>query len=137
MANYPGLLTITLLSETGGNTPYDGIIDLHAKIKKQTIVLKSVHVLTTGTSLSMLYVDLPFLGSYNLIDGVSYMSRLPIYLDQTGVSTLYCPDIPLHLHNDIEPRFRMRVYNRDGSLATTGLVQISLQFSVAISSINV
>lgn len=133
------LLTMHLASETVNglvNLPYEGTIDIHARIPKQTITLKSIQVLTTGTSLTMVYVDLPFLGSHNLIDGLTYMSRLPITLDQTGVSTIRDVNIPLNLHGPIEPRFKMRVYNRDGTLATSGLVSITLQFSCSVSSIS-
>ena len=136
----PALLTMHLESETingNVNLPYDGIIDLHARIPKQTIRLKSIQVLTDSTTPSLCYVDLPFLGAHNLIDGVSYMSRLPICLNQNGFSTLRDVDIPLNIHSPIEPRFRMRVYKRDGSLFTTGIVSITLQFSTEVSAITV
>lgn len=136
----PALLTIHLESETingNVNLPYDGIIDIHARIPKQTIILKSIQVLTDSTAPSLCYVDLPFLGAHNLLDGLSYMSRLPIVLNQNGFSTIRDVNIPLIIHNPIEPRFRMRVYKRDGSLFSTGLVSITLQFSLEVSSITV
>ena len=139
MAVSPALLTMHLADETingNVNLPYDGIIDSHSRIPKQTITLKSIKVQTSSTNLGLVYVDLPFLGAHNLIDGVSYMSRLPIMVDQDGYSTVRDVNIPLNIHNAIEPRFRMRVYKRDGSLCDTLLVSITLQFALSVTGIT-
>ncbi len=135
------LLTMHLAGESINgttNTGYTGVIDIHARIPKQTVILKTVRVEMTTTAEALaeriVYIDLPFLNSYCLKDGVSYMSRLPVALDN-NVVTLKDVNVPLSLDSSIESKFRMSVYKRDGSLATN-CSSCTLQISLSESQIN-
>lgn len=140
MSNHT-LLTMHLGSETingNVNLGYQGVIDIHRRIPKQTILLKAVRVEMTSAANALaqqiVYIDLPFLNSYSLVDGISYMSRLPILLDNAAV-TVRDMNVHLDLDSAIEPRFKMSVYSRDGSLATN-CSACTLQISLGETKIN-
>ncbi len=134
------LLTFHLTTETNGgfaNLPYDANVDIHAIIRKQTITLKAINVVCSGTGNTLVYLDTPWLGAYNLVDGVNFMSRLPILLDASKTTTIRDCNISLDLQKDIEERFRVRLVNRDGSPASNiGLVSATFQFQVKLGKIN-
>jgi hypothetical protein len=119
------------------NLPYSGTINIHTRIPKQTIYLKEYKIQINSTNTGILYVDVPFLNSHNLVDGVDYMSRLPLLVDQTSSSTIVSCNIPIDISGTIEPSFPMKVYKRDGTLASDiSLVGVTLQFSCKIGEIN-
>ena len=131
-------------------------LNINGVIPQQEIVLSCVKVvlstpptsITTGTATtsawtattsaytyatSVVYIDLPFLNSANLIDGIPYMSRLPILIDSKTDTTMYFPNITIGLGSDIPKQFRFRVFNENGTLFT-GISEITLQFNYFISA---
>jgi hypothetical protein len=82
-------------------------------------------------------VDVPWLGSNNLTDGLSYQNRLPLYLDVNNVGTFRCEmTTPLQLNQDIPQIFTMSVYNRDGTPVDANKVLfVSCQFSYGSSTV--
>ena len=81
----------------------------------------------------MIYVDLPFLNSSNLKDGITYMSRLPIPLSEGPVTLSYPNNQTVSLHSDMPPKFKVRVYDKNGNLFN-GIKYLFLQFNYLISN---
>ncbi len=124
-----GLLTNH--ATTTADTSIDAIIDINTIIDVEEIVLSCVRVEMDSEVYALaekiVYVDVPFLNSTNMIDGVSYMSRLPIPLQDLAVTHFY-PNIKLSLHSVIPRTYNLRVYSRSGRLCTN-IKSITLQFN--------
>jgi hypothetical protein len=153
----PGGNQLPNIAATGS---IDTWININAVIPKQEVVLNMVKIVLStlpveistsiGTSTSsawtstttattfttptqVVYIDLPFLNATNLIDGIQYMSRLPVLIDSNTDTTIYHPQFTLGLGRDIPRVFRFRVFNENGTLYQ-GISEITLQFSYFLSS---
>jgi hypothetical protein len=147
MSSSPALLTITSQAETlNGVTNTSAIANVYIgkTIPHQVIIFRGYHVVSDPANLPaapngyMIYVDVPWLGAANLVDGLSYQNRLPlpIDVDETSLTaTLHSTlkwemTMPLQLVSDIPQQFTMAVYNRDGSpVSTSWIKSVSLTFS--------
>lgn len=111
---------------------------INNKIPIQTIILESIrveydtapHALAAG----VIYVDLPFLSSYQLNDGTQFFN-LPIFLDN-AVVTLEQVRVPIYLTKNIPEDFTMSVRDSAGALLAGGFARISLQFSYSKTDNN-
>lgn len=143
MSATPSLLTIHMATETlngYANTSAAGTINIQKTIDPQTVILRGYRVEcdTAAHALAqqIIYVDFPWLGGYSLTDGITYMSRLPILLDNAIVSLKCEMTTPLRLSNQIPSQFQYACYNRDGTpVNTTNVKAITLQLSYGTSTI--
>ena len=140
----PSLLTIHMATETlngYSNTSASGTINIEKIIQPQTIIWRGYRVQmdTQADALSqqLIYVDFPWLNSYCLTDGISYMSRLPIMLDNAVVTLKTEMTMPLRTSNTIQSQFNYNVYNRNGTpVNSSQVVSITLYFSFGTDSIQ-
>lgn len=112
-----------------------GTYSIHNRIPAQTMTLKSVRVQfdTTANALAaqVLYLDVPWLNSNHLVDGLSNLYLLPISVDYL-VCTLYTCDIPVQMSIDMPETFSYRIVTSAGA-AAAGFAGMTLQFSYSSS----
>jgi hypothetical protein len=125
----PGILTIN-------STTNSAVINTVKKIPQQVLTLKVARVEydTAAHALAarVIYVDVPWLSSNQLIDENIGRSYLPIPLDN-AIVTLYKPDLPVYMSDEAHEVFDFRVYDSTFALASGGFAHISLQFSYDLS----
>jgi hypothetical protein len=144
MASSPGILTITLTSETiagSTNNTNGATIFTGTTIQPQTIIMRGYHVKMDSTASALaqnvIYLQLPFLGSTTLIDGVPTSKRLQLPLDNDAVTNKQEMTSPLTVIQPIPPQFQCACYNRDGSLVDTSKVlYVSVTFSYGSTSVT-
>lgn len=104
---------------------------INNKIPLQTIILESVRVeydtAPHALSAGVIYVDLPFLSSYQMNDGTPGF-YLPIFLDN-AVVTLQQVRVPIYMARKLDEKFTMAIRTATGALVAGGFARISLQFS--------
>lgn len=108
-------------------------INLPASIPKQTLVLKSARVEVTDAATALtighLSVEIPFLVSSIINDNSHGRIRIPL---QNNAVTVWTPDIPLDMREDLTAPFSVVCYNKSSTLAT-GLVLLDLTFSYGLA----
>lgn len=133
----PSLLSFTIAGETINgyvNTVNGARIFIGTRIPAQTIRLKGYKVQMDSAPNALaqgeVYLQVPWLGSSNLIDGRSFAYQLPLVLDNAVVTIQSGLDVPLQLISDIESVFRASLHNRDGSAVDPAKVlKVTLYFS--------
>lgn len=148
MAATPSLLTIHMAAETLNgfvNTVAAGTINVAKTIEPQTIILRGYRVECASSAYALtqqiVYVDVPWLGGYSLTDGLTYMSRLPLLLDNAVVTLKTEMTTPLRLSGPITSQFTYTNYNRNGTIVTpisgtNGITAITLQMSYGSNTIT-
>lgn len=120
----PGLLTLIC---TGATTN----INVHNQIPMQLMKLINVRVqmssAANAVTAQIAYIDLPFLSSQQLIDGISDRFMLPIPLSETRVTQYTC-DIPIYMSKRVHNNITMNVYDATGA-ALANVDSVILQFS--------
>ena len=126
-----------LFLDSGLTTPNTTIFNTGHYIPRQVLTLKEVSVQFSGTPTSgVIYVDLPFLSSEQMIDDDSTRYYLPIRVNPAEEFTMKSNlNIPLYVTRQIDPVFTMYVRDADGVLLTD-LERITLEFSYPLTSIK-
>lgn len=140
----PGLLTITLTSETvqgNVNNTNGATIFLGISVLPQTLIMRGYHVEMASAAAALaqkvVYLQLPFLGSNTLIDGIPTAKRLQLPLDNNNVTNKIEMTTPLTLITPIQPSFQCACYNRDGSLVNpANVLYVSVYFSYGSQSVT-
>lgn len=140
----PSLLTLNMATETlngYNNTSATGTINISKIIEPQTIIWRGYRVQmdTQADALSqqLVYVDFPWLNSYCLTDGITYMTRLPIMLDNAVVTIKTEMTMPLRISQTINSQFNYAIYNRDGTpVNTSKVISVTLYMSYGTDSIQ-
>jgi hypothetical protein len=115
-----------------------GSYNTHNSIPAQTINMVSVRVEMSSagaaTTAKVIYLDVPWLNSNHLIDGLASLYLLPIPLSGSAV-TYSTMNIPIQLSSDIKETFNYRLVISDGTLVAD-LTDFALQFHFRQSAIS-
>lgn len=133
----PTLLSFKIAGETINgytNTVNGAKIAIGTRIPAQVVRLKGYKVVMDSAANALtqgeVYIQVPWLGSSNLIDGRTFAYQLPLMLDNAAVTIRTGLDIPLQLITAIESVFTASVYNRDGTAVDPAKVlSVVLTFS--------
>lgn len=115
-----------------------GRYDTHNAIPAQTVEIVSVRVEMSNAAAALaakvIYVDVPWLSSNHLIDGLPNLYLLPIPIGETAV-TYSSFHIPLQLSQDIKETFNYRLLTSSGALVAD-LVDFCIQFRYKMSGLT-
>jgi hypothetical protein len=100
-------------------------------IKSQVLTLQNVRVqfasAAEALAAGVIYLDVPWLNSNHLVDGLLNLYLLPIPLDN-AICTQYTCNIPISMSDDADTAFKFRIVDSTGS-PPTGFSNITLQFT--------
>jgi hypothetical protein len=106
-------------------------------IKSQVLTLQNVRVqfasAAEALAAQVVYLDVPWLNSNHLVDGLLNLYLLPIPLDN-AICTQYTCNIPISMSDDADTAFKYRIVDSSG-VAPTGFSNITLQFTYNTSFI--
>ena len=150
-ANTPGFLTIDLKHNANAAGSFDEDVNIPHIIPEQLMRLRSyrVHMTDAPNSISarVLYIDLPFLSSVQIIDNVNGSTLLPLELGETAVTLQNGCNKPVLLTRPIQGSFHVRVLsvsNADGVSKTNTMPlilnsqvrSVTLQFELEKSALR-
>lgn len=125
-----GFLTIDVLAAGGliNTTVSIG----HKLPSDQTLRLRSYRVEMTSQanalSAGVLYVDLPFLSSTQIVDNLGGVCKIPIELDNAVLTLRDGLNKPIYISKEITETFLIRVLSGANLVLNPNLVRLTLQF---------